>query len=163
MWSSTRKGPKPDDEKGKLPGIDRYVRRLFQNRGFPQLDKYGKVYLKARARGKSKNSVYLDGEDLEQHLDILFSGHAIHYTNDPKRRADNHREMKQPKDSFFQRTSARSTYCAWTPRSIRMAASEFEVPAGKPILNVFPNIFDRDILKKHSEYCVKCKDGSIGI
>ena len=46
--------------------------------------------------------------------------------------------------------------------TMKKAASEFEVPLGTTFLLVFSDIFDRDVLSKHKNFCFEYTSKKIG-
>ena len=58
------RAPEPEDKEGLLPGIDRYVRRLFQHPDFPQLSNEGKVYFIKANLGGNKGRPRKDEKEL---------------------------------------------------------------------------------------------------
>ena len=102
----------PPQAKSKSPsGLNRYIREMYKPPWFPSVDDHGRVYLNTRtgAIGKEakKHRRYLEGENLERHINRFFPQGSIHYVTDPKQRAAEHKgQARSPVASFFQpRTS----------------------------------------------------------
>jgi hypothetical protein len=147
----------PKDVDGSLPGYPRYIRRLYGQPWFPKLDSNGLAYTpgKAGARGwaaKQSQNVFRTEDALTKHLTQYFPQRAVHTVTEPEYRANLHKSGGQS-DLFGRQLSKFASAAAY-----KKAASEFEVPSGTRILMVIPDLFDRDILSQHPQFCYKFKD-----
>lgn len=146
----------PPDPTGKLPGYNRYIRRLYRQQWFPGVDENGAIFVSTKlgavGRDAKKNREYLEGNALKKHLEEKFPQGFIHHVTNPEGRALSHKEAGGQRDLHG------NTLQSWTDVSKKKAASEFEIPAGTKIMIVWPEIFDRDILINHPEYRYEYKD-----
>ena len=89
---------------------------------------------------------------LDNHLKAHFAQGFLHFASRAEARAILHKE------AGGQRTLDGGSTARWTHTGMAKARSEFEVPTGLPIVLIFPDIFDRDVLVKCPEYQFPYKD-----
>ena len=98
----------PNDEDGNLSGMDRYIRRLYRQPWFPNVDEKGMVCKKKEAgvTGKQalENRIVLEGKTLANHLRQHFPQSFIHCANAPQQRALIHRPSQLQATLFSQKT-----------------------------------------------------------
>ena len=119
----------PPDAKGDLPGIVRYLRRLYRAKWFPGVDQSGLVYVMKKAGTVGRESVtkrryLLEESQLRDHIREFFPHGAVHYACQPELRAVAHREEMPKALNFFVSQK--------TPQSIHEALLE-----AHPRLSIF--------------------------
>jgi hypothetical protein len=145
---------------GDMPGICQYVRSLYSAKWFPKLEKEtNRVYVTSGVgRASVKNRQYLQGDDLQVHLKRYFPHRPIHHATLVSDRALNHKHKQgcgQAQIRFGREEDI------WNEEKMRLCAKEFEVPTGTKILLAFPDLFDRDILRKHVRFQIRDNAGKV--
>ena len=146
----------------KLQGILLYIRNMYKQLWFPSISEDGEVFVTSGVGRASKtNRKVLQGSTLERHIDQYFPQGHIHYLNSPQNRANKHKPANQTQIKVVAGQMVRTTEeSPWTEATMKLAAREFEVPAGTQFVLVMPEIFHREILKKYDRYrCGKANNG----
>ena len=134
-------------DKDGLSSITVYARDILKRTYFPKLDENGRVFLtKGVGAASKRNRQYLAGRRLRQHIYQHFPQMPLHIASSPRIRANGHGY------------SAEHGRFRWTDITAKRAAREFEVPENTSFLIVCPEIFDRDILSKHSDFLYSGQD-----
>ena len=105
---------------------------------FPKIDNEGFIYLTKeglRGREAAKNKSILVGRELEDHLRSHFPARPLYQLENPEGRALRKKGQGQ-----------------WTADTIRAARDAFYLPAATSILIIWPDLYDRDVLKEYSEF-----------
>jgi len=130
-------------------GLIQYIQNLVKKPYFPSIDEEGRVYtFKGVGRASKKSRIYHHGIGLRRHLKNNFPGIFIHRTSSPTTRALGHKSTGQTQFSFTDMSLR-----GWDIEQMSEAAIGFEIPEGMPILLLMPEIFQRDILEEHPEFC----------
>jgi hypothetical protein len=145
---------------GETTGLDEYIRTLY--RRFPSIDDTnGTIYLNEPGKsGKSakNNRKTLSETALQGFLTKEFPQGAIHHTTNPETRARKHMNPAGQQLLFKEGMAAR-----WDSNNMAKAAKEFELPGDIRIFLFFPEIFDREILKKYKQFDKVDSDGRKGV
>lgn len=129
---------KPSKPTSSPTPLKRFL-RSFASSYLPKVDNDGYAYTSTgKGSASKKNRTLLNGDALFKYLDNTISGRPILMVPHPRTRAKNHNISK-----------------IWTAAEKKAAMEEFAIPAEQRVIIVFPDLFDRDILKKHKEYRTK--------
>ena len=122
---ASAKETEPQDKDGFLPGLDRYLRRMYQASWFPQLDRNGRVYVKTKVGTKMVNRI-LSQSELNNHLNLYFR-EGVHLATNPRYRARFHCIKRRKFQNYFTGRSnqASEMETIWDDIALKKVASEF--------------------------------------
>jgi hypothetical protein len=111
---------------------------------FPKINDHGKIYLvKKGLHGQQVKKASQEVSELEvkQHVEKWFASHPYYEIDNPEIRA-----------------LACKGQGTWTAETIRQACDCFYVPAGLRVAIIWPDLFDRDVLKNHELFKTQAGD-----
>lgn len=130
----------PEATKKKQPSkITSYLRSLVSEKFFPKIDTEGIIYQTKQAgvRGTQakKVRVELSESDIQNLISTRFPSAPQYVIPNPEIRA-----LEIKGDS------------QWTPSTVKEAVECFYIPSGTRVVIIWPDLFDRPVLRKHKEY-----------
>ena len=133
--SATVDSSSPSPIKVTRSKVTHCLRNVVAGDLFPKINDQGKIYLvKKGLHGQQakKASQTLSELEVEQHIEKWFASHPYYDIANPEIRALSCKGQG-----------------TWTAETIREASDCFYVPAGLRVAIIWPDLFDRDVLKNH--------------